>query len=208
MGLIKKIKRFAATKPVRGFEDINGWLSDKEAMALYELASSLPDDAVVVEIGSWQGKSTYCLARGLRSGMIHAIDPFDSAGESGSDLLYVNRASMLDKSLLETFKNNLQRGGLLKKVSIHHGYSKDFVGNFESIDFLFIDGDHSVEGCLFDYEKFSPAIRIGGLLGFHDYQPKRHDLGPTMVIDTKVRPSGKWVHLVSADSLMVFRRNA
>lgn len=36
------------------------------------------------------------------------------------------------------------------------------------IDFLFIDGDHSYEGVKADYEKYSPFVRKGGLIAFHD----------------------------------------
>ena len=38
----------------------------------------------------------------------------------------------------------------------------------EEIDFLFIDGDHTYEGVKQDYEMYSPLVRSGGLVGFHD----------------------------------------
>jgi hypothetical protein len=37
-----------------------------------------------------------------------------------------------------------------------------------TIDFLFIDGDHSYEGVKKDYENYSPLVRPGGLIAFHD----------------------------------------
>jgi predicted O-methyltransferase YrrM len=37
-----------------------------------------------------------------------------------------------------------------------------------SIDVLFIDGDHSYEGAKKDYELFSPLVKSGGLIVFHD----------------------------------------
>ncbi len=36
------------------------------------------------------------------------------------------------------------------------------------IDFLFIDGDHSYDGVKKDYELFSPLVRSGGVIAFHD----------------------------------------
>jgi cephalosporin hydroxylase len=36
------------------------------------------------------------------------------------------------------------------------------------IDCLFLDGDHSYEGCKQDYEMYSPLVRTGGIIGFHD----------------------------------------
>jgi len=36
------------------------------------------------------------------------------------------------------------------------------------IDFLFCDGDHTYEGVKKDYEMYSPMVRKGGLMAFHD----------------------------------------
>jgi predicted O-methyltransferase YrrM len=38
----------------------------------------------------------------------------------------------------------------------------------DGIDFLFIDGDHSYLGVKTDYENYSPLVRPGGLVAFHD----------------------------------------
>jgi cephalosporin hydroxylase len=40
------------------------------------------------------------------------------------------------------------------------------------IDLLFIDGDHSVEGCLEDYTMYRPLVRKGGLIVFDDVNNK------------------------------------
>ncbi|MGQ9691608.1 MAG: class I SAM-dependent methyltransferase [Thermoproteota archaeon] len=39
------------------------------------------------------------------------------------------------------------------------------------IDFLFIDGDHSYEGVKKDFEMYSPLVRKGGIIAFHDIVP-------------------------------------
>lgn len=38
-----------------------------------------------------------------------------------------------------------------------------------SLDFVFVDGDHSSEGVLRDAQTWWPKVRPGGLLFFHDY---------------------------------------
>ena len=38
----------------------------------------------------------------------------------------------------------------------------------EELDFLFIDGDHRLEGVAKDFNKYSPYVRKGGLVAFHD----------------------------------------
>lgn len=39
----------------------------------------------------------------------------------------------------------------------------------ESLDFVFIDADHSYEGCKRDIEAWSPKVRKGGMISGHDY---------------------------------------
>lgn len=39
----------------------------------------------------------------------------------------------------------------------------------QQIDFLFIDGDHNIEGVQSDWDNFSPFVRSGGIVVFHDY---------------------------------------
>ena len=45
------------------------------------------------------------------------------------------------------------------------------------LDFLFIDADHTYEGVKRDFEMYSPLVREGGIIAFHDIVPcdKIHD---------------------------------
>jgi len=43
----------------------------------------------------------------------------------------------------------------------------------ERLDYLFIDGDHSYEGVKRDFEMYSPLVRSGGMVAFHDIAPHR-----------------------------------
>jgi hypothetical protein len=45
----------------------------------------------------------------------------------------------------------------------------------ETIDLLFIDGDHSYEGVKRDYELYSPLVRPAGLIAFHDINPDHRE---------------------------------
>lgn len=40
------------------------------------------------------------------------------------------------------------------------------------VDVLYIDGDHSYEGCKSDFEKLKHAVKPGGIIAFHDINPK------------------------------------
>lgn len=190
--------------PIRHYLGIEGWLTPREARALYDIARNMGPGAKIVEIGSWKGKSTFCLAKGLRDGTIIAIDPFDASGERGSHELYGQTRGALP--LIEQFKHNLGAHGLLGKIEVKQGFSRDFAGTIRAVDFLFIDGDHSQAGCEYDFRTFSPEVKSGGLLAFHDYNPSRMDIGPTWVIETMVRKMPEWTYVGRWDSLAVFRR--
>jgi predicted O-methyltransferase YrrM len=50
------------------------------------------------------------------------------------------------------------------------------------LDFLFIDGDHRYEGVKADFETYSPLVRKGGWIGFHDIVPgPAHEAGGVAV---------------------------
>lgn len=38
----------------------------------------------------------------------------------------------------------------------------------EPLDFLFLDGDHTLKGVSLDYQMYAPLVRSGGWIGFHD----------------------------------------
>lgn len=50
-------------------------------------------------------------------------------------------------------------------AAVNHWLGKD------RLDVLFIDGDHSYEGVKADFEMYSPLVRTGGLIAFHDIHP-------------------------------------
>jgi predicted O-methyltransferase YrrM len=54
--------------------------------------------------------------------------------------------------------------------------------NPNQLDFLFIDGDHRYEGVKADFEMYSPLVRPGGLIGFHDIVPGPPDMAGGVAI--------------------------
>ena len=56
---------------------------------------------------------------------------------------------------------------------------RDALGD-RAIDVLFIDGDHSYEGVRADFETFSPLVKPGGIVAFHDILP--HPNRPEFVV--------------------------
>lgn len=194
-------------KKISAFRDIDGWLTDQEALGLYSVAHKLGKNATVVEIGSWQGKSTYCIAKGLRNGKVYAIDPFnaDAGLDTGSEDEY--RVKKGDNNLLGSFMENVKVLGVNKKIEVMKGYSYDYTRAFTTIDFLFIDGDHSIAGTKSDFELFAPKIVPGGYLAFHDFYEQRNELGPTYVIKNIVSKSGDFSFYRLYDTLWIAKKS-
>ena len=202
---LKNLPRDYRLLKIKPYQHIEGWLTPSEAAQLYKLAAQLPAQSNIVEIGSWKGKSTYCLARGLRnSGKVFAIDPFNGEGEAGSAPIYEENAGNIP--LYDTFINNMRMFRVLDKIQAMRGYSQDFVGKIPRIGLLFIDGDHSVEAVEFDYTNYASVLMRGGFLAFHDYRVSSEKPGPTWVIDNKVIPSGDYDFVGQYDSLWVAQK--
>ena len=77
------------------------------------------------------------------------------------------------KKLFKSFARARQRIELVQADSHdlrtpHH--IQKLLGDRE-LDLLFIDGDHSYEGVRKDYELYTPLVRKGGLIVFHDIVP-------------------------------------
>jgi predicted O-methyltransferase YrrM len=142
---------FAPVKEL--IKDVPGWLSDEEGEALYELARDCTGRGVIVEIGSWKGKSTICLGLGSRAGScvpIFAVDPHAD---------YRHGA----------FKDNIERAGIADLVTPVKGFSQEVVDGFDqSIELLFVDGSHEEDDVREDFEKWVPKVIQGGIVAFHD----------------------------------------
>jgi hypothetical protein len=143
---------------------IEGWLSDHEAILLYNFSKLNQVGGEIVEIGSWKGKSTICLAYGLKEsgicGFVWSVDPHEGK------LKAVDRSG---KSTLRSFLDNLSRNAVayvvkpIVKTSL--GASKYWT---RQIRILFIDGIHDYEHTTQDYERWGKFVVPGGVIAFHD----------------------------------------
>jgi MMP 1-O-methyltransferase len=202
--MFKKVSNHFIDYKIRKFEKIQGWLSRNEARELYRFSSKLPRQGKILEIGCWKGKSTYCLAEGLVSGQVIVIDPFDATGENGSKEIY--QKNLVGGPLIEQFRKMMIELKVLNKIRIVQGLSDQFVGQFQNINMLFIDGNHSIEWCQHDFLNYSPELLPSGYLLFHDYDDSRKELGPTWVVENIVNKLNGYKFIGLYDSLWVAQK--
>lgn len=202
---IKTILDLVYLERISSYKQIEGWLTEKEATTLYKYARK-KRNGITIEIGSWKGKSTYCIARGILNGKIYSIDPFNGDGDTASTTTYTEKIRKTKKTLLEIYISNLRKYHQLHKVNICKGYSSEWLSLFTHADLLFIDGDHSIPGCRYDYQNYTRLLSKGGYLLLHDYYPNRKELGSTYVVKKYLLKNSNYKLVEISDSLIVFRR--
>jgi predicted O-methyltransferase YrrM len=77
----------------------------------------------------------------------------------------------------EEFESNMRKLKLFDHIEVYHGYSHTFVRDTlpESIDMMFIDGDHRYSRVSQDIEEWFPKVKKGGILCGHDCETNQWD---------------------------------
>jgi len=117
----------------------------------------------ILEIGTANGGTLFCFCKLAKDdATIISIDlpegPFGGGYPEWKIPIY------------QAFAKENQKIYLLRKDS-HHNETLEEVKkilNGNQLDFLFIDGDHTYEGVKKDFEMYSPLVRKGGIIAFHD----------------------------------------
>jgi predicted O-methyltransferase YrrM len=148
------------------------WLGHQESLALASSSYALPVNAVVVEIGSFLGKSAIILASARKkrgSGRVHCVDPFDASGDAFSVSAYRAIAEADPRPLRARFQANIERAGLADWVIVHEGTAATIAAAWtEPIDMLFLDGDQSPDGARLAYDAWAPFLKVGGIVAVHN----------------------------------------
>jgi cephalosporin hydroxylase len=115
--------------------------------------------SVMYEIGSFAGESAVIWARYFTT--VHCVDPW-----AFDDLA---RISLAYRAGIEAaFDVRARDAGNIVK---HKARSLDVAPTVAdaSVDFVYIDGDHSYKAALADITEWWPKVKAGGFLGGHDY---------------------------------------
>lgn len=161
-----------------------------EAAFLFRLARSRPA-AQILEIGRFYGGSTFLFA---------------VASDQDSRVTSIDIAPQND----ELLQVALEKCGLAHKVRLIVSSSKAVEAPTAFYDLIFVDGDHSYEGVLRDYEHWKTAIRPGGCLAFHNATGPSHSgmlPGPFRVTKEVMARDGEYYRReTDVGSLALFSR--
>ena len=133
-----------------------------EILGLLKIVSRMKP-RVILEIGTANGGTLFLFTRvALEDAIIISIDL--PGGKFGGG--YPKWRGVLYKSFaLPGQKIHLLRADSHKRETLEQ--VKAILGGRE-IDLLFIDGDHTYEGVKKDFETYSPLVKEGGIIAFHD----------------------------------------
>jgi predicted O-methyltransferase YrrM len=162
-----------ASEPIRDYEQIRarveaveGFMVPGQERYLFEKVRSLPDDAVILEIGSYKGRSTVAMGYacvGTRR-RIYCVDTWDG-----------NDKDFPERNFFQIWEGNVNANALREYVVPLKGLSHDVLRRWQEladgrpVDFAFIDGSHEYGDVLEDLRLTWPLVKSGdGWIGFHD----------------------------------------
>jgi len=170
-----------------GLSDWLGYLSHKEVDALKYLASLLIKNPIVVNIGAGCGTSALALLESRPDLILYTIDIRDKSSPLGC----------LEGELNALIGSDVDWKGRYHQIC---GDSKTIEWDIP-VNMVFVDGDHSYEGCKGDIEKW--LCWTTDIMVFHDYQKteKPHP-GVDKAIDELMLP--KYLKDIHVDTMIAF----
>lgn len=140
--------------------------------------------SVGAEIGVWEANTSQkFLDKGVKE--LHLVDPwsvepYKESSEHGTYENYLERykkvtgAASEDKFIQyydQVYRRVTKRFQNNDNVHIHRMTSEDWFNSFEGeLDWIYIDGDHSFEGCYRDLCNALKVVKKGGLILGDDYK--------------------------------------
>lgn len=183
-------------KELENVYPLPGMLTAAEVDCLFKLGQFNQSNGVIVEIGSWKGKSTAALALGAAKAhneSVYTIDPHKILPEEG----------YFEDTAAEFFAN-IEQVGVQSRVVPMMMTSEEAARDWHKpIRVLWIDGDHRYESTKLDFSLWEAHLIEGGILAMHDTIRKQ---GPKRVLWEHVFRSGRFQEIAIVDNITAVRK--
>jgi predicted O-methyltransferase YrrM len=139
------------------YNDINGWFTFPRFYKA--MANRFESGATLIEVGTYKGQSfSYLIVEAINAGKTFDFIAIDACPWPDVEPDFTRN--------MEPLKDHYR--------TLFGGDSFDRANDFEdgSIDFVFLDANHSYEFISKDIAAWLPKIKKGGILAGHDYDPK------------------------------------
>jgi hypothetical protein len=184
-----------------------------ERELLYSFIKSLPDNSIIVEVGSAIGGSSCVMASANPTNTINCVDSFE--GDVGyiyhwKNIKYnfsdVELNNILDNCFSIDPSGKLAFETLTKKytnIKLHNGKSpKEFLNWNQPIDLYFEDATHQNPGLSSNIDFWTTHIKPGGFIIGHDYSSEHPDVKLEF---NKLLMTG-WSLISKIDSLIILQK--
>lgn len=159
-------------------DEVKGFLDDREANCLYQLALQAGENGPCLEIGSYCGKSSVYLGTACKknSTVLFSIDHHRGSEEQQQGEEYFD-SDLFDKETgkidtLKFFRKTIADFDLDDTVIPIIGRAETIGRVWKTpLSLIFIDGSHAYESVLNDYNIWAKNLISGGYLLFHDIFP-------------------------------------
>ena len=163
--MIRPTHRFRANRNWINNDDIPNSFFFGLIYLICQLRVHLRPNSKMIEIGTHMGESSFLFASSGLFSHIDIIDPL-SGTEEFNELFGYSWPEVVTEYNINTrlFKDI---------ITLHQDYSYNIADSFEneSVDFIYIDADHSEDSVRKDLNLYLPKLRPGGIIAGHDYVP-------------------------------------
>lgn len=169
---------------------IPGWMAEEDLEIMAELAKQVPEDGLIVEVGSWMGQSTQCWSMNTKAQVI-AIDLWKWMPKT-YDGPHEDLVDLHDDPYTQFLRNTMHLENVTPMVRESSG------GDWEhgDIDLVFIDAMHQNPWVRDDIGYWEPKVKPGGIICGDDYAP----MFPAVIEESKALASRLGVPLETPGS--------
>lgn len=176
------------------------WADPHEGCLLYALTQwTHGKGCCVIEVGSFRGRSASTLSLALEgigsNAPLISVDPHVDQPFNRQHMQVAARQIGQEDRLIQILRPSDDAAGLLRP---------------EAASFIFIDGDHSYEQVVSDFQHYRDLLAVGGCMAFHDYGHGEHHgredhcPGVRRAVDEYVLTDRAFRPLLLADTLFAF----
>ena len=181
--------------------DVEGWMTPGQGATLFDSAVNCPRNGLIIEIGSFRGRSTIVLATAAdRSVQVVAIDPHAGNDRGPQEIDGFEDEAADDHTV---FMANLAAAGVADRVRHVREFSDAALDVVDGeIDVLYIDGAHRYGPALADIRAWGARVGDGGTMLIHD---SFSSIGVTLAIVRSLVFGGRFRYVGRARSMTIYR---